>query len=65
VRTSLADSRRGVRRLSLVDHLREFSAVQYALLSSLTFLIGSLGRAAIGEAIDEYRLCAGVSFHTL
>jgi PAT family beta-lactamase induction signal transducer AmpG len=32
---------------------REFSAVQYALLSSLTFLIGSLGRAAIGEAIDH------------
>jgi PAT family beta-lactamase induction signal transducer AmpG len=31
---------------------REFSAVQYALLSSLTFLIGSLGRAAIGESID-------------
>jgi PAT family beta-lactamase induction signal transducer AmpG len=26
--------------------------VQYALLSSLTFLIGSLGRAAIGERID-------------
>jgi PAT family beta-lactamase induction signal transducer AmpG len=32
---------------------REFSAVQYALLSSLTFLVGSLGRAAVGEAIDE------------
>jgi len=32
---------------------REFSAVQYALLSSLTFLIGSLGRAAIGEEIDR------------
>ena len=32
---------------------REFSAVQYALLSSLTFLIGSLGRAAIGESIDQ------------
>ena len=32
---------------------REFRAVQYALLSSLTFLIGSLGRAAIGEAIDN------------
>ncbi|GAA4027395.1 MFS transporter [Sphingomonas rosea] len=31
---------------------REFSAVQYALLSSLTFLIGSLGRAALGEMID-------------
>jgi PAT family beta-lactamase induction signal transducer AmpG len=32
---------------------REFSAVQYALLSSLTFLVGSLGRAAIGEAIEQ------------
>lgn len=32
---------------------REFSAVQYALLSSLTFLVGSLGRAAVGEAIDK------------
>jgi MFS transporter, PAT family, beta-lactamase induction signal transducer AmpG len=32
---------------------REFSAVQYALLSSLTFLVGSLGRAAIGESIDQ------------
>jgi PAT family beta-lactamase induction signal transducer AmpG len=32
---------------------KEFSAVQYALLSSLTFLVGSLGRAAIGEAIDN------------
>jgi PAT family beta-lactamase induction signal transducer AmpG len=32
---------------------REYSAVQYALLSSLTFLVGSLGRAAIGEAIDQ------------
>lgn len=43
---------------------REFSAVQYALLSSLTFLVGSLGRAAIGEAIDNigyapvFRFCA-------
>jgi MFS transporter, PAT family, beta-lactamase induction signal transducer AmpG len=31
---------------------RDYSAVQYALLSSLTFLVGSLGRGAIGEAID-------------
>lgn len=31
---------------------REYSAVQYALLSSLTFLVGALGRAAMGEAID-------------
>ncbi|MEO6433273.1 MAG: MFS transporter [Sphingomicrobium sp.] len=45
---------------------REFSAVQYALLSSLTFLVGSLGRAAIGEAIDNvgyapvFRFTAGL-----
>lgn len=32
---------------------REFSAVQYALLSSLTLLIGALGRAPLGQAIDE------------
>lgn len=31
---------------------REYSAVQYALLSSLTLLIGSLGRGPLGEAID-------------
>jgi PAT family beta-lactamase induction signal transducer AmpG len=28
--------------------------VQYALLSSLTFLIGSLGRGIAGEAFDIY-----------
>ena len=33
---------------------REYSAVQYALLSSMTFLVGALGRAATGEAIDVY-----------
>lgn len=32
---------------------KEYSAVQYALLSSLTFLVGSLGRAGIGEAIER------------
>jgi PAT family beta-lactamase induction signal transducer AmpG len=31
---------------------KQFSAVQYALLSSLTFLVGSLGRGALGEAIE-------------
>ena len=31
---------------------RRFAAVQYALLSSLTLLVGSLGRGALGEAID-------------
>lgn len=31
---------------------KSHAAVQYALLSSLTFLVGSLGRAALGEKID-------------
>ena len=33
---------------------KNFTAVQYALLSSLTFLIGSLGRGIAGEAFDKY-----------
>jgi PAT family beta-lactamase induction signal transducer AmpG len=33
---------------------KKHSAVQYALLSSLTLLIGSLGRAAYGEGIQTY-----------
>ncbi len=33
---------------------REYSAVQYALLSSMTFLVGALGRAATGEAIEQF-----------
>ncbi|MFC4295670.1 AmpG family muropeptide MFS transporter [Novosphingobium tardum] len=33
---------------------RQYTAVQYALLSSLTFLIGSLGRGIAGEAFDQY-----------
>lgn len=43
---------------------RNFSAVQYALLSSLTFLIGALGRGALGQMIEEqgyavvFRFCA-------
>lgn len=36
---------------SLVN--KHYSAVQYALLSSLTLLVGSLGRAPLGEAIDR------------
>jgi PAT family beta-lactamase induction signal transducer AmpG len=28
--------------------------VQYALLSSLTFLVGSLGRGVAGESFDKY-----------
>lgn len=31
-----------------------FAAVQYALLASLTMLIGSLGRGAMGEYIENY-----------
>lgn len=33
---------------------KSFTAVQYALLSSLTFLVGSLGRGIAGEAFDLY-----------
>ncbi len=32
---------------------KQYSAVQYALLSSLTFLIGTLGRGALGEMIER------------
>ena len=32
---------------------KKYSAVQYALLSSLTFLVGSLGRAALGDGIER------------
>ena len=33
---------------------RKFTAVQYALLSSLTFLVGSPGRGCVGESFDKY-----------
>jgi len=33
---------------------KKFTAVQYALLSSLTFLVGSLGRGYVGESFDKY-----------
>lgn len=33
---------------------KNYSAVQYALLSSLTLLVGSLGRGAVGEAIEAH-----------
>jgi PAT family beta-lactamase induction signal transducer AmpG len=33
---------------------KKFTAVQYALLSSLTFLVGSLGRGIAGESFDKY-----------
>ncbi len=32
---------------------KKYSAVQYALLSSLTFLVGTLGRGALGEMIEK------------
>ena len=32
---------------------RGYSAVQYALLSSLTLLVGTLGRGALGQMIEE------------
>jgi PAT family beta-lactamase induction signal transducer AmpG len=33
---------------------RNFTAVQYALLSSMTFLVGSLGRGIAGDTIDRF-----------
>ena len=49
----------GIAGASFVAYLsgivsKRFTAVQYALLSSLTFLIGSLGRGIAGEAFDTY-----------
>ena len=32
---------------------KEYAAVQYALLSSLTLLVGTLGRGALGQMIEE------------
>src|SRR4051794_1573719 len=49
----------GIAQASFVAYIsgivsKRFTAVQYALLSSLTFLIGSLGRGSAGEAFDTY-----------
>ena len=49
----------GIAQASFVAYIsgivsKRFTAVQYALLSSLTFLIGSLGRGIAGEAFDIY-----------
>jgi PAT family beta-lactamase induction signal transducer AmpG len=33
---------------------KRYTAIQYALLSSLTFLVGTLGRGVAGEAFDHY-----------
>jgi len=44
---------------------RHFSAVQYALLSSLTFLVGTLGRGALGKMIETQGYAAVFLFTTL
>lgn len=41
-----------------------YSAVQYALLSSLTFLVGTLGRGALGEMIETQGYTAVFIFTT-
>lgn len=41
-----------------------YSAVQYALLSSLTFLVGTLGRGALGQMIEEQGYTAVFYFTT-
>ena len=33
---------------------KRYTAIQYALLSALTFLVGTLGRGVVGEAFDHY-----------
>ena len=33
---------------------KKYAAIQYALLSSLLSLVGTLGRGAVGEAFDLY-----------
>ena len=38
---------------------KRFTAIQYALLSSLTFLVGSLGRGVAGAAFDKYGYATG------
>ena len=65
----------GIAQAAFVAYLsgivsKRFTAVQYALLSSLTFLIGSLGRGIAGEAFDSYgyatvfRWTAGAGVHS-
>lgn len=48
----------GIAGAALVAYLssitsKKYSAVQYALLSSLTFLVGTLGRGALGRMIEQ------------
>ncbi|WAT18061.1 MFS transporter [Aurantiacibacter sp. MUD11] len=44
---------------------KKYSAVQYALLSSLTMLVGTLGRGALGEMIEEQGYYTVFIFTTL
>ncbi|TIX50331.1 AmpG family muropeptide MFS transporter [Alteraurantiacibacter aquimixticola] len=44
---------------------KKYSAVQYALLSSLTLLVGTLGRGALGEMIEEQGYYTVFIFTTL
>ena len=49
----------GIALTALVAYLsgvvsKRYTAIQYALLSSLTFLVGTLGRGVVGEAFDRY-----------
>ncbi|WP_324743320.1 MFS transporter [Tsuneonella sp. CC-YZS046] len=63
----------GIAGAALVAYLssitsKKYSAVQYALLSSLTFLVGTLGRGALGKMIetrgyhDVFLLTTGIGF---
>lgn len=63
----------GIAGAALVAYLssitsKKYSAVQYALLSSLTFLVGTLGRGALGKMIetrgyyDVFILTTGIGF---
>lgn len=63
----------GIAGAALVAYLssitsKKYSAVQYALLSSLTFLVGTLGRGALGKMIETqgyypvFILTTGIGF---
>ncbi|MCP5379531.1 MAG: MFS transporter [Novosphingobium sp.] len=63
----------GIAGAALVAYLssitsKKYSAVQYALLSSLTFLVGTLGRGALGRMIEQqgyyhvFILTTGIGF---
>ena len=63
----------GIAGAALVAYLssitsKKYSAVQYALLSALTFLVGTLGRGALGRMIEQqgyyhvFILTTGIGF---